>query len=129
MKHQEITEQIIQAFYTVYNNLGYGFLEKVYEKAMFHELKDAGLKVSTQQKTTVYYKDYVVGEYVADMIVNDVVLCELKSYEALSPINEYQLLNYLRATSLEVGLLLNFGKKPQVKRKIFDNEYKQWNQN
>jgi GxxExxY protein len=126
MKHEELTEQIIKAFYTVYNTLGYGFLEKVYEKALYIELTELGFKVARQKKVLVYYKQQVVGDYSADLTVEDVVICELKTHESLSEENENQLINYLKATRIEVGLLLNFGKKPEIRRKIYDNERKTW---
>ena len=124
MKHEEITEKIIKAFYKVYNTFGYGFLEKVYENAMFIELTSMGLEVEKQKRVLVYYFGNIVGDYNADLIVEGVVTVELKANEILVDQNEHQLTNYLKATSIEVGLLLNFGKRPQVKRKIFDNDKK-----
>jgi GxxExxY protein len=124
MKHEQITEKIIQAFYKVYNTLGYGFLEKVYENAMFIELTALGFKVEKQKRIFVYYFGNIVGDYYADLIVEDIVAVELKANEILVEENENQLINYLKATNLEVGLLLNFGKQPQIKRKIFDNDKK-----
>lgn len=124
MKYEEITEKIIKAFYKVYNTLGYGFLEKVYENAMFIELTAIGFKVEKQKKILVYYFGNIVGDYNADLIVEEIVTVELKANEILVEENENQLVNYLKATNIEVGLLLNFGKKPQVKRKIFDNDKK-----
>ena len=124
MKHEQLTEKIIQAFYKVYNTLGYGFLEKVYENAMFIELTALGFKVEKQKKIIVYYFGNIVGDYNADMIVEDIVTVELKANECLVEENENQLINYLKATNIEVGLLLNFGRKPQIKRKIFDNDKK-----
>ncbi len=124
MKHKEITEQIIKAFFTVYNTLGYGFLEKVYENALYFELKEMGFNLSMQHRVLVYYKKYIVGEYIADLVVEDEIICELKAYEHMPPGRELQLINYLKATSIEVGLLLNFGRKPEIKRKIFDNDKK-----
>ena len=123
-KHKDITEQIIKAFYTVYNTLGYGFLEKVYENAMVIELRKPGLKVVPQARIVVYYDGQEVGEYNADLLVEDAVIVELKAIRTLAPANEAQLLNYLKATVYEVGLLLNFGPKPQIKRKVYDNERK-----
>lgn len=123
-KHKDITELIIKAFYTVYNTLGYGFLEKVYENAMVIELRKLGLKVVPQARIVVYYDGQEVGEYSADLLVEDAVIVELKATRALAPENEAQLLNYLKATIYEVGLLLNFGPKPQIKRKVYDNERK-----
>jgi len=124
MKHEQLTEKIIQAFYKVYNTLGYGFLEKVYENTMFIELTTMGYKVEKQKKILVYYFGSIVGDYNADMIVEDIVTVELKANECLAEENENQLINYLKATNIEVGLLLNFGRKPQIKRKIFDNDKK-----
>ena len=121
--HSELTEQVIQMFYKVYNALGYGFLEKVYENAMFHELILAGLQVKRQQPITVYYDGVEVGSYYADLIVEGLVIVELKAAESICEEHECQLINYLKATDMEVGLLLNFGKKPQVKRKVHSNSY------
>ncbi len=124
MKHEELTEKIIQAFYKVYNTLGFGFLERVYLNAMFIELTTMGLKVDKEKKILVYYFGQVVGDYNADLIVEDIIAVELKAIEVLVQENEQQLINYLKATNIEVGLLLNFGRKPQIKRKIFDNDKK-----
>lgn len=124
MKHENITEKIIEGFYKVYNILGYGFLEKVYMNALFIELLSMGFKVEKEKKIKVFYLGNTVGEYCADLIVEEVVAVELKANNILVEENEHQLLNYLKATSIEVGLLLNFGKKPQMKRKIFDNDKK-----
>lgn len=120
--HQELTSKIIECFYRVYNTLGYGFLEKVYENALKIELEKSGLIVERQKPIKVYYGSEVVGEYFADLLVNDQVIIELKAAETICEEHEYQLLNYLKATSIEVGLLLNFGKKPEVRRKIFSNK-------
>lgn len=122
MIHKDITEKVIKAFYNVYNSLGYGFLEKVYENAMLIELKKMGLDVHRQMPIKVSYEEQVVGEYYADLMVNSQVIVELKAAENLCEEHEYQLINYLKATDLEVGLLLNFGKKPTFKRKIFTNK-------
>lgn len=122
--HTEITDKIIKAFYKVYNTLGYGFLEKVYEKAMMIELKKMGLNVQSQMPITVYYDGENVGEYFADIIVVNKVIVELKANDTVHPENEAQLLNYLKATHVEVGLLMNFGIKPEFKRKIFTNDKK-----
>ena len=119
--HQEITDKILKAFYAVYNVLGYGFLEKVYGNALYIELTKMGLKIVKQQHIKVYYDDQEVGEYFADLLVEDLVIIELKAAEGIVEEHEHQLLNYLKATDKEVGLLLNFGKKPQFKRKIFQN--------
>ena len=126
MKHEELTEQIIGAFYTVYNALGYGFLEKVYENALAIELRKMGLHVVCQHPIQVHYDGQVVGEFFADMVVNDLVIVEVKAVRTLLKEHEAQLLNYLNATSYEVGLLLNFGPAPQIKRKVFDNDRKKY---
>lgn len=124
MRHEEITNLIIKAFYKVYNTLGYGFLEKVYENAMRIELLEMGLFVEQQKRINVYYLSQMVGDYYADLEINELVIVELKAHEAIIEEHENQLINYLKATEIEVGLLLNFGKKPEVKRKIFDNDKK-----
>jgi GxxExxY protein len=123
--HTDITKKIIRAFYNVYNTLGYGFLEKVYENALVLELLTFDLRCSTQIPIDVLYKDYRVGFYVADINVEDKVIVELKVADAICEEHEAILTNYLRATEIEVGLLLNFGKEPAFKRKVFTNEYKQ----
>jgi len=124
MLHEEITDKIIEAFYKVYNTLGYGFLEKVYQKSIIIELKKMGLECFEEYPINVYYQDFKVGDYRADIIFEKKVIIENKAAEALAEENEYQLINYLKATDKEVGLLLNFGKKPQFKRKIFTNNRK-----
>lgn len=121
---KEVTDKVINVFYEVYNSLGYGFLEKVYQNSMFLELKNRGFEVEAQKQIKVYYKGFKVGEYYADLIVNRCVIIELKASDVLVYENELQLLNYLRATEVEVGLLLNFGKKPEFKRMIFTNDRK-----
>jgi len=123
-KHKDITELIIRAFYTVYNTVGYGFLEKVYQNALVIELRKLGLEVISEACIKVYYNGQVVGEYFADLLVAGVVILEIKAVRTLAPEHEAQLLNYLKATPYEVGLLLNFGPKPQIKRKVYDNELK-----
>ena len=124
MKHDELSAGIIKAFYKVYNSLGYGFLGKVYENALMVELKGMGLCVEKQKMITVYYAGFEVGEYYADLIVENLIIIEAKAKEILLEEHETQLINYLKATEIEVGLLLNFGKKPEVKRKVFDNNRK-----
>ena len=122
LKHADITEKILYVFFKkVYRQLGYGFLEKVYENAMALELRQLGLKVEQQAPINVYYGDVIVGVYYADLVVQDAVLVELKVAKAIDPAHEAQLLNYLRATPYEVGLLLNFGPKASFKRLSFDN--------
>ncbi len=123
-KHNEITSLIIKAFYVVYNILGYGFLEKVYQNAMLLELRKSGLDAVSQIPLKVYYGGTEVGNYFADIIVNKCVIIELKAGEGFVEEHEAQLINYLRATDIEVGLLINFGVKPQFKRKVFSNKFK-----
>jgi GxxExxY protein len=121
-KYSEITEKIINAFYKGYNTLGYGFLEKVYENALFIDLVAMGLLVEKQKQIKVYYEGKEVGEYFADLAVERSVIVGLKTAETLCKEHELQLINYLKATEMEVGLLLNFGKKPEFKRKVFSNK-------
>lgn len=123
-KHSDLTEKIIGAFFTVYGRLGYGFSEKVYENALVLELRKLGLEVEQQKRITVYYDGQVVGEYLADIVVEGIVIVELKAVRQLSKEHEAQLLNYLKATMVEVGLLLNFGPKAEFKRKVYDNDRK-----
>ncbi|MGH7451024.1 MAG: GxxExxY protein [bacterium] len=124
MLHKEITEKIIQAFYKVNNTLGHGFLEKVYENAMAIALRKIGFNVSQQKKIKVYYEGQEVGDYESDLIVNDLVIVETKAKESLREEHEAQLINYLKATKIAVGLLMNFGKKPEFRRKVFSNDRK-----
>jgi len=121
-KYSEITEKIINAFYKGYNTLRYGFLDKVYENALFIDLVTMGLLVEKQKQIKVYYEGKEVGEYFADLAVERCVIVELKTAETLCKEHELQLINYLKATEMEVGLLLNFGKKPEFKRKVFSNK-------
>ena len=120
-KHKNLTEKIIKIFYRVYNELGYGFLEKVYENAMMIEFRKEGIACVSQSPIKVFYGGEVIGEYYADILVDSKVIVEIKAAKRLTEENEAQLLNYLKATDIEVGLLLNFGTKPEVKRKAFDN--------
>ena len=122
--HEEITEKIIKSFFKVYNTLGYGFLEKVYENALAIELRKNGLEVKCQYPISVLYESEIVGEYFADIIVNNIVVIELKAMKEISEENECQLINYLKATNIELGLLMNFGREAEYKRKIFMNKYK-----
>lgn len=124
MLHEDVTGKIIQAFYKVYNTLGYGFLENVYSRAMVVELTRMGLRVIQQMPIHVYYEGVNVGLYYADLCVEDKVIVELKAAETLAKAHEAQLLNYLRATSIEVGLVLNFGPQPNFVRKIYSNSRK-----
>ena len=120
-KHKELTDKIINIFYRVYNKLGYGFLEKVYENAMIIELEKEGILAVSQSAISVSYEGKIIGEYYADILVDNKVIVEIKAIKHLVEENEAQLLNYLKATNMEVGLLLNFGTKPDFKRKAFDN--------
>ena len=123
-KHGELTRRIIGVFYEVYNELGHGFLESVYEEAMLIALTENSLRTGQQVPTRVWFRGRKVGDFKADILVEGAVILELKVARALEPIHEAQLLNYLRATDIEVGLLLNFGVKPQFKRLAFDNDRK-----
>ncbi len=120
MKHENVTERIIAAFYKVYNVLGWGFLEKVYQGAMAIELRKHGLNIKPLQKIDVFYDGICVGEYIADFLIEDCVIVELKAAEAIAPAHEAQLINYLKATNIDVGLFLNFGPKPQFRRKVYE---------
>lgn len=121
LKHKDISDAVLCCFYTVYNSLGYGFLEKVYENALVHELTKRGIAVLPQFPIKVYYEGKAVGEYCADLVVENAIIVEIKAAKTLLVEHEAQLLNYLRATEIEVGLLLNFGPKPEFRRKAFDN--------
>ena len=123
-KYSELSEEIIRIFYKVYNKLGYGFLEKVYEKAMMIEFRKANIPAVSQSPIKVIYEEEVVGEYFADILVDRKVIVEIKATKNLIADHEAQLLNYLKATDVEVGLLLNFGPEPEIKRKVFDNDRK-----
>jgi len=123
-KHKDLTDKIIQAFYGVYNELGFGFLENVYQNALYFELLNSGYKVEAQKAIDVFYRTHIVGKYKADLIVNDLIILELKAVDYLLVEYELQLINYLKATDKEVGLLLNFGMKPEIRRKAFDNDRK-----
>lgn len=124
MLHKDKTDKIINIFYQIYNELGFGFLERVYQNAMYFELKAQGLQCETEKPIKVYYKNLLVGEYRADTIVENQIILELKASSTLVYENELQLINYLKATNIEVGLLLNFGQKPEFKRKLFTNDLK-----
>ncbi len=124
MKHKETTEKIIGVFYDVYNELGHGFLESVYLESMAIALREAGMPVVQQAPIAVYFHGHLVGEFRADLLVEDKVIVELKAGRAIEPAHEAQLMNYLRATRIEVGLLMNFGPKAEFKRFIFDNDRK-----
>ena len=119
MKHKELTERVIGCAYSVYNKMGFGFLESVYEKCLMIELKMAGLPAEAQKEITVYYENEIVGEFIADIIVENLVILELKSVRRVVKAHEVQLVNYLAATGRDVGLILNFAEKGvEVKRKV-----------
>ncbi|MES2332612.1 MAG: GxxExxY protein [Bacteroidota bacterium] len=122
--YNDITSKVLKAYYAVYNKLGFGFLEKVYENAMLVELMEMNIFCERQKPIKVFYKNRIVGEYFADIIIENKIILELKAAEGLAIEHESQLINYLKATEMEVGLLLNFGKKPEFKRKLFTNDKK-----
>jgi GxxExxY protein len=121
---QELIDIILKQFYRIYNDLGYGFLERVYQNALYYALVEQGLKCETEKPIKVYHDGRVVGDYRADLLVEDCVILELKACEELNPAHEAQLINYLRATEIEVGYLLNFGKKAKFSRKVYSNNRK-----
>lgn len=123
-EHTELTQRIIGAFYEVYNELGQGFLESVYESAMAKALRDIGLKVECQPPTEVRFRGEVVGVFKADLLVNGLVAVELKTARSIDSSHEAQLLNFLRSTRIELGLLLNFGPAPTIRRMVFANDRK-----
>jgi len=122
MKHKELTAKIIECAYKVHNTLGFGFLETVYQNSFLIELIKSGLRSEKEKKIQVYYDNQLVGDYMADIIVEDKVILELKSVKDLHPAHEAQLINYLKATGLEVGLLINFGESVEIKRKVFSHQ-------
>ena len=124
LKHSDLTDRIIGVFYDVYNELGHGFLESAYAEAMVIALEDVGLAVAREVPVPVWFRGRKAGQYFADLMVEDTILLELKAARSLDGTHEAQLLHYLRATNLEVGLLLNFGARPQFRRLLFDNERK-----
>jgi GxxExxY protein len=123
-KYNDLTEKIIKTFYRVYNRLGYGFLEKVYENVLMIELRKDGIRAIAQAPIRVVYEDELIGEYYADILVDNKVIVEIKAGKCLAKEHEAQLLNYLKATDIEVGLLVNFGVKPEIRRKAFTNSRK-----
>ena len=120
----DLTEKVIGVFYDVYNELGHGFLESVYHKAMVIALRGAGFLIASEVPIPVFFRGQRVGDFSADILVNDAVLLELKAVKEFDTAHEAQLLNYLRATPIEVGLLLNFGPKPAFRRRLFTNDRK-----
>lgn len=123
--HSNITSEIIKAYYVVYNKLGYGFLEKVYQNALLIELQKLYFDCKPAYPIDVHYDNHKIGFYIADILVENSVIIEIKAAESLCEEHEAQLINYLKATNIEVGILLNFGKTPSFKRKVFSKEYKQ----
>ena len=115
----DLTDAVICCFYSVYNTLGRGFLEKVYENALVVELSLRGIPLQQQVPIQVLYKDVSVGQYVCDLVIGNKVIVEIKAVASLLPEHEAQILNYLKATRVEVGLLLNFGRQPEVRRRVF----------
>ena len=122
MLYENVTDGIIRCYYDVYNTLGYGFLEKIYENAMMIKLRKAGFMCIQQPPIDVFFECEIVGSYNADIIVDTKIILEIKAGDSVHiPAHEYQLINYLKATELEIGLLLFFGKNPCVKRKVYSN--------
>ncbi len=121
-RHSELSKQIIAAAYTVHKELGYGFVEKVYKNALAIELREAGIKCNTEVPLKVLYRNKTVGDYCADMIIDDKIIVEVKAVSELARVHEVQLVNYLKATGLQIGLLINFGESVKVKRRIFGYE-------
>jgi len=124
IKHKDLTEKIIGVYYDVYNTLGHGFLERIYQNAMELRLKKAGLVVKVQDPIHVHFDGQIIGEYYADLVVEEKVILELKASQQLTAEHQAQLVHYLKATDYEVGLLLNFGPHPEVLRKIYENPRK-----
>ena len=121
MKQKELTGKIIDCVYKVHRELGFGFLESVYQNALVIELARAGLESEREKRIQVYYGEKVVGDFLADILVEDKVILELKSVSQVHPAHEAQLINYLKATGMKVGLLINFGEKVEIKRKVLDH--------
>jgi GxxExxY protein len=124
LKHREVTEKVIRAFFDVYNDLGPGYLESVYRESMIIALHQAGLDARREIPVPVYFRGHPVGNFKADILVNGVVLLELKTARAIDDSHQAQLMHYLRATDVEVGLLLNFGPRAEFKRMVFENARK-----
>ncbi|WP_396194492.1 GxxExxY protein [Flavobacterium sp.] len=122
--HKRESDAILKIYYEVYNTLGYGFLEKVFQNAMCLELKNQGYHVEIEKPIKVYFKEQLVGEYYADLVVEDKVIVELKAAQLIMNVHVAQTINYLKATPMEVGLLLNFGEEPEFKRLIYTNDKK-----
>lgn len=122
LKHRELSRKIIRSFYDVYNELGTGFLESVYENAMCFVLQNTGLKVRKQYPLKVYFRGNLVDNYKADLIVENKILIELKAVSTMLSEHEAQIINYLKATEINFGLLMNFGDGPEFKRFAFEHK-------
>lgn len=120
MRYQDLSEKIIGSAYRVHKELGHGFVEKVYKNALAIELGEVGLRCTCEVPLKVLYHGKIVGEYCADLIVEDKIVVEAKAVSTLDPVHEVQLVNYLKATGLNVGLLINFGRSVEIKRRVFD---------
>ncbi len=130
IKYKEITEKTIKGFYEIYNELGSGFLESVYEQALYIVLTGYGLNVERQKDITVYFRSHIIGKFRADLIINEKIIVEIKAVRNLLSEHEAQMINYLKATNIEVGLLLNFGNKPvRQLADIYDNYRKDIREN
>jgi GxxExxY protein len=123
-KYSDLTKQILRAFFDLHTELGYGFSEKVYENSLLILLRERGMIVQQQMPIQVHFHNQVVGEYFADLLVNEVVLLELKAVSKINEDHAAQLLNYLKATDIEVGLVLNFGQTAEFRRRVYDNARK-----
>jgi len=119
LKHKELSEKIIAAAFAVHKELGHGFVEKVYKNALEIELRENGVKCNSEVPLNVSYRGQVVGNYFADLVVEDKIIVEIKAVSDLVPVHEVQLVNYLKATGLHIGLLVNFGQSVKVKRRVF----------
>jgi len=122
--YADVTEQIIKSYYHVYNTLGYGFLEKVYENALAATVRKRGFDVVQQMPVKVFFEGVLVGEYLADLVVNGCVIIDVKAADDIHAAHEAQIVNYLKATPIEVGLLLNFGQEAQFRRRLLTNDRK-----
>ena len=120
MKYKELTAKIIECAFRVHRKLGFGFLEAVYQNALMVELEKAGLEAVKQKSIQIHYDREIIGDYTADIVVEDKVILELKAVKEIHPVHEAQLVNYLKATGIEVGLLINFGDRVEIKRKVLD---------
>lgn len=122
--YKDVTDKILKSFYLVYNELQYGFKETIYEKAMLFELNEIGFVCERQRPIAVHYKGMILGQYTMDLVVENKGILELKTQPKLTEAHEAQLLHYLRATNIEIGMVLNFGLEPQFCRKVFTNNRK-----